>query len=174
MQVKNIVAAAALVVMGAGAVGSAQAATQSTTFTVQMKITSSCLALSKPADLDLGSVTATSSAVTQNGSTTLDVTCSKNTPFTVGLATSTANGGGNLGAGFMKGTTYGDLVPYILYSGSAGGTIWGNTIGVGGNVVSGTGKGMSTPVAFTIYAQATNANFSPDSYSDTVTVNVNY
>lgn len=176
MKVKNFVAAAALAVLGFGAVGSAQAAGSSTaTFQVKMTITSSCLAVTAPNDINLGSVTATSTAVTQNSSSTLSVYCSKNTPFTVGLATSATNGGGSAGTGYMKGETHGDLVPYSLSNVSAGGAPWGNTTGTGGNVVSsGIGAGMATAVPLTIYAQATNANFSPDTYSDTVTVNLTY
>lgn len=173
MQVKNILAAAAVAALGFG-IGSAQATSLTTTFQVQMTITSSCKALTAPGNINLGSVVATASAVTQNGNSTLNVYCSKNTPFTVGLATSSANGGGNAGTGFMKGTTYGDLVPYSLSNVSAGGAAWGNTTGTGANVVTGTGLGMATAVPLTIYAQATNANFSPDTYADTVTVNLTY
>ncbi len=49
-------------------------------------------------------------------------------------------------------------------------TVWGNTIGT--NTVTGTGTGAAQ--SFTVYAQNTNANFTPDSYADTVGVTVTY
>jgi spore coat protein U-like protein len=38
--------------------------------------------------------------------------------------------------------------------------------------VAGTGTGAAQ--TYTVYATATSTNFAPDSYADTVTVNVNY
>jgi spore coat protein U-like protein len=66
-------------------------------------------------------------------------------------------------------------VPYQLTStAGAGGTIWGNTATstAVGNGVAGTGTGAAQ--SLTVYATAASANFTPDSYADTVTVNVNY
>lgn len=176
MQVKNFIAAAAVAALGFGTASAQAADTATAQFNVTMKINSACAITTAPTTIDLGTVTATSTAVNQNGSTTFKVNCSNKTPFTVGLATSTANGGGDAGTGYMLGATNGEKVPYTLYSGSVGGTVWGNTTGAGGNVVSGTGAGMASnkAVSFTAYAQATNADFAVDTYTDTVTVNVNY
>ena len=75
-----------------------------------------------------------------------------------------------------------DQVPYQLRQAPGpAGAVWGNTATTTavGNGKQGTGKGMSnTPtdntVSFIAYAKATNSDFTPDSYKDTVTVNVNY
>ncbi len=176
---KQLIAKLTLVALGAGA-AAAHAATATSTFQVQMTITSSCAVTTAPTNINLGSVVATSTAVNQNGSTTFKVNCSKNTPFYVGLAPSTANGGTNAGAGNMVGAISGntDKVPYTLYQDAGFATVWGNTAtsSSAGNGKSGTGAGMATAnaVSFTAYAKATNADFTPDSYADSVTVNVSY
>jgi spore coat protein U-like protein len=65
-------------------------------------------------------------------------------------------------------------VPYQLRSASAAGPVWGNTATPTstGNGVSGTGNGAAR--AIPVYATVASANFPPDSYTDTVTVTVNY
>lgn len=113
-------------------------------------------------------------AVNTTGSNTLNVTCSNGTPYYVGLAPSN---GSTTGAGLMKGTigSNTDKVPYQLSSTPGpSGTIWGNTATstTVGNGISGTGTGLAKSP--TVYATAPSANYTPDSYSDTVTVNVNY
>lgn len=155
---------------------SANAATATSTFQVQMTITSSCAVTTAPSNINLGSVAAQTAAVTQTGSNTFKVNCSKNTPFYIGLAPSNAS---TAGAGVMSGTgSNTDQVPYTLYSDSAYSVVWGNTAtsSAVGNGKSGTGLGMASgkAVSFTAYAKAVNADFTPDTYTDTVTVNVNY
>jgi spore coat protein U-like protein len=123
-------------------------------------------------NVNLGTVPFNAVNSTANG--TLNVTCSNGTPYFVGLAPSNGN---TTGAGSMKGTLTGntDLVPYQLSSTPGpGGTVWGNTATSTsvGNGVAGTGNGLIKPI--TVYATAANANFTPDTYSDTVTVHVNY
>jgi spore coat protein U-like protein len=115
-------------------------------------------------------------ALNTSNSNTISVNCSKTTPYYVGLAPSNAN---TAGAGVMASTTAPatntDKVPYQLTStAGAGGTIWGNTATstAVGNGVAGTGTGAAQ--SLTVYATAASANFTPDSYADTVTVNVNY
>ena len=174
---KQLIAKLALVAMAAGAVA-AQATTVSPapTFKVTMTITSTC-AVTTPGDISLGSVVAQTTAVTQTGNTTFKVNCSKGTAFYIGLAPSNAS---TAGAGTMSGAIVGntDKVPYTLYSDSGYSTVWGNTAtsSAVGNGKSGTGLGMASAnaVSFTAYAKATNADFTPDTYTDTVTVNVNY
>jgi len=144
--------------------------TGSASFTVSATVDKDCLVTAST--IDLGAVPSTATNITSSG--TLGVTCSNGTPYYVGLAPS---GGSSTGAGTMKGTLTGntDLVPYQLSSTPGpGGTPWGNTATSTsvGNGVAGTGSGLSQPK--TVYATAPNANFRPDSYSDTVTVNVNY
>lgn len=170
---------AALGAMGTFAT-SANAAPATATFNVQMTITSSCAVTTAPSTINLGSVATQTAAVNQNGSTTFKVNCSKGTPFYIGMAPSAANGGTSSGTGNMVGAISGntDKVPYTLYSNTGLTTVWGNTATSSsvGNGMSGTGGGMAAgkAVPFTAYAQATNADFTPDTYTDTVTVNVNY
>jgi spore coat protein U-like protein len=67
-----------------------------------------------------------------------------------------------------------DKVPYQLYSNSGLSTVWGNTATstTVGNGVTGIGTGLA--VSIPVWANAPSANFTPDSYADTVTVNVNF
>ena len=176
---KQLIAKLAFIALAAGAVGAHAANPPATaTFQVTMTINSACSVTTAPTNINLGTVTATTTAVNQNGSTTFKVNCSNKTPFFIGLAPSAANGGGNAGTGNMLGAANGDKVPYTLYQDAGFTTVWGNTATSSskGNGMSGTGGGMaaSKAVSFTAYAQAVNADFAPDSYADTVTVNVNY
>ncbi len=135
-----------------------------------------------PTDIDLGSVAASSTAVSQTGSNTFKVNCSRLTPFHIGLAPSVANGGDSNGNGKMasvaNSATNTDKVPYTLYQDSGYATAWGNTATptADGNGKGGTGAGMAVAnaIMFTAYAKATNSDYAPDDYKDTVTVNVNY
>ncbi|ELX8378954.1 spore coat U domain-containing protein [Providencia vermicola] len=146
-----------------------------TSFQVLMTVTSTCQ-ISVGSNINLGSVT--SNTTNLSSSNILSVTCSKNTPFNIGLAPSLANKGTDEGSGYLApltnptGNT--DRIPYQLKQTSATGTNWGNTTTLfdEGNGVSGTGNGETQ--TFTVYAVVTNANFTPDTYSDVVTVNVNY
>ena len=152
--------------------GPAFAATVSDTFQVSITIQKACsVTANASADIDLGTVASTATNTT--GSGTVTVTCSKTTPYYIGLAPSNAN---TAGAGTMAGTGGNtDTVPYQLSS-TAGpsGTVWGNTATASavGNGVSGTGTGSSQTL--TIYVTAPSANYTPDTYTDTVTINVHY
>ena len=178
---KSLIARLALVLLAAGATG-AQAQTATATFDVKIKITKTCAVTTAPNTIDLGSVAATAAAVSQTGNTPFKVNCSKGTPFFIGMAPSSGNGGTTTGTGNMasvaNAATNTDKVPYTLYQDAGYGTIWGNTATTSsvGNGMSGTGAGMAVANAksFTVYAKATNVDFTPDDYKDTVTVNVNY
>ena len=107
-----------------------------------------------------------------SGSSNISVTCTKTIPYYVGLSPSNGN---MAGVGAMSGTgSNTDKVPYQLNSVSATGPIWGNTATSTskGNAVAGTGNGSAQSI--NVFATAPSANFTPDSYTDTVTVNVNY
>lgn len=121
-------------------------------------------------DINLGAVDST--AVNTSGSNSISVACTNGTAYNVGLAPSNGNTGG---AGLMTGTgSNTDKVPYQLKQNSAAGPVWGNTAtsSTVGNGVAGTGTGLSQTLI--AYATAPGANFTPDSYADTVTINVNY
>lgn len=177
----KLAAIAAISAMGAFA-ATANAATATANFQVKMTITSACNISTAPTDISLGTFVASTTAITTGASNTFKVTCSKGTPFYIGMLPSSANSGTSLGTGNMVSTTAPtvntDKVPYTLYSNAGLTTVWGNTATTTsvGNGVAGTGLGMATvnAVSFTAYAQATSSNFTPDSYADTVTMTVNY
>ncbi|MGL5698105.1 MAG: Csu type fimbrial protein [Kluyvera sp.] len=150
----------------------AYAALATNTFQVQITIQSAC-SVAQPSPLIFPSSLA--SATNVQGTTTLNVTCSKTTPYNIGLAPSSGNGGTTTGSGAMAGTTGNtDKVPYQLNQDAAGTKPWGNTAtaSVVGNGVAGVGNGL--PQSVTVHAVVASANFTPDNYSDTVTINVNY
>lgn len=121
-------------------------------------------------DIDLGTVAANATNISGNGS--IGILCGQNTPYTVGLLPSNGHTGG---AGLMSGTGGNtDKVPYQLYQNAGYSTPWGNTATASsaGNGIAGTGTGAVQ--SHTVYMRAPSADYRPDSYSDTVTVNVNY
>ncbi|MES2246379.1 MAG: spore coat U domain-containing protein [Pseudomonadota bacterium] len=166
----KLAVAAAVTATLALASGSVLAQTASASFQVKMTIVKSCsVTAGTTSDISLGTAVLPT-ATNQTGSNTISVTCSKTTPYNVGLAPSTANSGTVNGTGFMSSATNSDKVPYALYSDSTFGAAWGSTIGT--NTVGGTGDGAAA--SLTVYAKNTNANFTPGSYADTVTVTVTY
>ncbi|HEB0854522.1 spore coat protein U domain-containing protein [Citrobacter werkmanii] len=155
----------------------ANAATANGTFQVLMTIQKACtVTTGSSSNITLGPVNTT--ATNTSASNTISINCSKTTPYFIGLLPSAGNGGNTTGAGAMSSVanaaTNSDKVPYQLNQTSATGPVWGNTAtttSVGNGVASiGTGQGQN----FTVYATAPSANFTPDDYADTVTVNVNY
>lgn len=150
----------------------AQAATDTDSFDVTIEITATCsVTAGSGSDIDLG--TATASDTNMSGNADITVNCSNTTPYYVGLAPSNSASDG-AGALSPAGSSP-DTVPYQLRS-TAGtsGTVWGNTATTSsvGNGVAGTGNGSDQTL--TVYVTAPSANYAPDSYSDTVTVTVNY
>lgn len=170
MLFKKTLLASALLALGGFAAGAGAATNPATTtFKVKLVVQKACSV--SATDLDFGSQdsTATNFSASTNG--TVTVTCSKTTPYIVGLAPSNGNGSG---AGAMSSATTSDTVAYQLYQDNAG-TVWGNTgtLAAAGNEVSGTGTGTAA-TALPVYAKVANANVAPGTYSDTVTVNVTY
>lgn len=121
-------------------------------------------------NIAFGAQPATATGLQSTG--TITVTCVNGTAYNVGLSPSNGNTGG---AGVMSGTGGNtDKVPYQLHQTSYAGSVWGNTATQAstGNGVHGVGNGSGQD--FTVYAVVPSADYAPDSYSDTVTVNVNY
>ena len=149
-------------------------------FTVKAAVIKSCtVTAGAGSNIQLGAAGGVSATATNiMGNNTIGVRCSGNTPYFIGLRPSNGNAAG---AGVMAAqniapvTGNTDSIPYQLRS-TAGmaGTIWGNTATATavGNGVAGSGTGANQSV--TVYATTPNANFTPDSYADTVTVNVQY
>lgn len=140
---------------------------------VRAKLGNACVVSAGPNLMfgSAGGVAAGTPAV--SGSDTMAVTCPNNTPYYVGLLPSNGDTGG---AGIMKGTGGStDTVQYQLYQDAALSMLWGNTATPvsSGNGVNGTGNG--TAQSLTVYAQTTSStDVTPDTYTDTVQINVNY
>ena len=139
------------------------------TLNVSANVSNNCT-VSATGPADLGSVLASASNLT--GSTTINVSCPSGTAFTIGLAPSNGN---TAGTGVLTGTgSNTDKPPYQLRSISGSGPIWGNTATTTnvGNGVAGTGTGSTQ--SFRVYVLIPSANFVPDTYTDTVTVHLNF
>lgn len=171
---KTLLAAAVFALVGFAMSASANVATG--TFNVSLTVNKTCAVNTTAAsNITLAAVNAGATTATLPG--TFTVNCSNKTPFNVGLAPSNSN---TAGAGTLAGTA-GNLatIAYALYQDAGGATPWGNTATAAtvGNGKSGTGGGMAAgkAVSFTAYANATGStDVQPDTYSDTVTINVNF
>lgn len=172
---KNIFAKLALIAIGTYAVAAAAAAPNpaTTTFQVLFKVNNSCSVAAT--NLDLGVQESTGTVITAASTGSVTVTCTKKTPYTIGMLPSNANaaGAGVMAAQNVAPTTgNSDTVSYALYSNLAMTSVWGNTVGT--NTVAGTGTGAAQP-AVTVYGKVTSTvNVTADNYADTVTVNVAY
>lgn len=138
-------------------------------FLVSAAVTRQCtVAAGAASNINLGSVP--SSALNISGTNSVSVNCSNTTPYFIGLSPSN---GDTAGAGTMSGTGT-DKVPYQLYSDAGLSAVWGNTATASsvGNGVSGIGTGSVKSIP--VWAKAPSADYTPDTYTDTVTVTVNY
>jgi spore coat protein U-like protein len=168
---KTSIAAALLATAGYVAAATSPA---TATFDVTMKINKACTVTAGAGSAVVigGAGGVDSTATNVSATNTFTVNCSKNTAYYIGLSPSN---GSTTGAGAMAGTGGNtDTVPYQLTSGSAAGPVWGNTATSTsvGNGVAGTGNGGNQSIA--VWATAPSANFTPDDYTDTVTVVVNF
>lgn len=167
---ERVIIKMAAAVAGACAVVAAIAAPNPATTTFQVKFTVNKACSVSATNLDFGTQDATATNVPGSTNGTITVTCSKGTAYTIGLLPSNNS---STGAGTMAGATTGntDKVPYQLYQDSGLATVWGNTAST--NTVGGSGTG-SAQAAVTVYGKVASANYTPDAYADTVTVNVVY
>jgi len=173
---KAIIAAALFAAIGIAS--NASATTTTSSFTVSLTVNKTCaVTTSSSSNIAFSAVNAGGTATSGNGS--FSVNCSNGTPFYVGLAPQ--NVASNNGVGTMKGSIGGNnnTITYQLYQNAGLNNVWGNTATStsAGNGVSGTGAGMSAgkAVSETVYAAVTGStDVTPDTYSDTVTINVNF
>ena len=155
-----------------GVAGGASAANPATTtFTVSATVLKNCTV--SATNLTFGNYTPTGGAVAANS--TVSVSCTKSTAFTVALNKGTTSGGTVAQRLLSDGS--GDTLQYNLYTTAAFATVWGD--GTGSSVTqAGTGAGMGTPQVLTAYGQlpdsAANQAVPPNPYSDTITVSVAY
>lgn len=142
---------------------SAGAATATSTFTVSATVQATCSVVTAP--LAFGAYTGTVLA----GVTTVSVTCTNTTPYSIGL-----NAGTSVAATVttrkMTGTASA-TINYGLYSDAAHAVNWGNTPST--DTVAGVGTGSA--VVATVYGQMPAAQFvAPGAYSDTITATITY
>ena len=140
--------------------------------TITATISSSCtVTAGSSSAIAFGNVLSTATNLTANSA--ISINCPSGTAYYVGLRPSNNN---TAGAGVMSGTNGNSAtIAYQLRSTSGiGGTVWGDTATSSsvGNGVGSTGTGSAQ--SRTVYATVPSVNDKPDTYSDTVTVTVNY
>jgi len=167
MKKHTLLAAAILATASSAALADLSTAT----FQVRITVAKACsVTAGNASNIDFGTVN--SSATGLSATSNISVTCSKSTPYNVGLLPSNSS---TTGAGVMSPTVAGpDTVAYQLRSTSATGPVWGSTATptTVGNGVAGTGTGAAQTIP--VWATVASANVTPGAYSDTVTVQVNY
>ena len=141
----------------------ADAATTTTTFGVTAGVAATCLVSATA--LGFGSYT----GVVDPASSTVSVTCTNTTPYTVGLSAGLATGA-TVTARSMTGPASA-LLGYGLFQ-DAGHTLnWGQTAGT--DTVAGIGNGAAQPI--TVYGQIPASELvAPGAYADTITATVTY
>lgn len=154
------------------------------TFNVTATVASSCtLGTGGISDLAFGSYDplAPISATNGQGSTTISVTCSSGTDYSVGLTYGGGAGASQTDRVMTGGSGGTDTLDYNLYTDSGYTNVWydgadgcSTVPNTSSNCGSGTGNGSSAD-SFTVYGQidqAASPTPSTGSYSDTVTVQV--
>ncbi|HZH44207.1 MAG TPA: spore coat U domain-containing protein [Lysobacter sp.] len=165
MKSKIAIAAALLVTSSM-----AQAATDSTTFTVSTNVTAACDVSASALTFANVDPLANASANT-DGTSTVTVTCSNTTAYDVGL--SAGNGASaTVSSRKMTHTDGSSTLNYALYSNAGRSTNWGDTVGT--DTVSGTGTGSAQ--THTVYGRIPSGQQTAKvgAYSDTITVTVTY
>lgn len=141
------------------------AATTTSTFSVQLTITASCI-ISSASSLSFAPSGVIATAINQTS--TVQVQCTNTTPFNIGLNAGTATGAT---VTTRKMTSGSNTISYSLFSNAGMTTNWGQTIGT--DTVSSTGTGAAQ--SFTVYGQVpAQSTPAPGAYSDTITVTVTY
>ena len=144
-----------------------QAATATSTFTVQAVIIAACSVSATTLNFGTYSPTA-GTALT--GNSAVSVNCTSGTPYTTSLNVGT--GGGAFATRTLA--SGGNTLNYNLYRDAAYSQVWGD--GSGSTfTVAGTGSGLLTANTITVYGQVPIAQDKPvGTYSSTITVTVNY
>jgi spore coat protein U-like protein len=143
----------------------ASAATTTSTFAVQMTVTSSCV-INSASTLNFGNQGVLVANV--DNSSALQVQCTNTTPYNIGMDAGTGTGAT---VAVRKMTSGSNTINYSLYSDSGRATVWGNTVGT--NTVSGTGNGASQ--SYTVYGRVPpQTTPAAATYTDTITVTVTY
>jgi len=141
------------------------ATTATTTFTVQVVLTATCV-INSASTLNFGTQGVLQANVDQTS--TIAVQCTDTTPYDIGLDAGTGSGAS---VATRKMTSGGATVNYRLYSDAGRSTVWGNTVSTDTVSAVGTGAAQSYTVYGRVPPQTTPA---PGTYTDTVTVTVTY
>lgn len=145
---------------------SAMAATATDTMAVSATVQSACIVSVSP--LAFGAYNPTAAGNT-DATTTVSVTCTSGTSYTVGL--SAGNGSGATVAN-RKMTNGSNTLNYALYRDASRTAIWGNTPGTDtpASAVAG-----ASAAALTVYGRiSASQNVPAGTYTDSITVTVNY
>jgi len=145
--------------------GAAQAATTSSTFSVQLAITAQCV-INSTATLNFGSNGVINANIDQTAN--MVIQCTNTTPYKIGL--NEGAGGGTTTTRLMTGGGS-DTVQYKLFTDAGHTTNWGNDTAADTKNATGNGAAQTHTIYGRVPIQTTAA---PDSYSDTVTVTVTY
>ena len=159
---------ALVALLAAAHTADADAGTATATFNVNASILAACSA--SAVDLNFGTYNPAAPGVL-TGSTTINVSCTSGTTFTLALSAGSATGSTFTTRHLANGTS---LLNYNLYTTSAATTVWGDG-STGTSTVPGTGTGVLTPVAKTVYgAIPINQDLPPGTYTSLITVTVNF
>lgn len=145
-------------------------------FTVRASVAKACFVNANP--LDFGSVDGVPSSGNIDAQSTITVTCSKNTAYSVALLPSNGSttGNGSMAAqntAPVTGNT--DAIPYRLFRNSGRNQAWGNQIGTNTVAVTAASATANPTQTFTVYGRVPGlAAVQPDNYKDVVTVSVGY
>lgn len=145
-------------------------ATASGSFPVSATVTSACNVTGTL--LNFGSsIDPLTAGVPLDASSTLTVTCTNTTPYSVALDAGThAGGAAAFGSRAMKSGA--NTLAYQLYLDNGRSSVWGDGTG-GSSASSGTGSGSSQ--LLTIYGRVPSlSGVIPGSYTDTVTITITY
>jgi spore coat protein U-like protein len=154
----------ALSAVALAAAPASYATSKTATFQVSLTVQDDCSVSANP--LDFGSTGVLENNLDQNS--TLSVTCTKGTPYTVALDAGSATGS-TTDSRLLTSAAGSDAVKYNLYRDAARTQVWGQTAGNDTASDTGTGNAKTMTVYGRVPPQAVPA---PDTYTSTVTATV--
>ena len=169
--VRIIALACTILVLGASALPGARASTTTSNLTVQLAVTASCTV--SAATLDFGSTGLLATLIDQ--ATTLSVTCTNTTPYSVALD----NGANFSSTRRMRMGATANYIGYAVYTDAARTQAWttassSTTCTTANSCSLGTGDG--TTQSITVYGRVPAVGTAPvpGAYADTVAITVTY